>query len=122
MNIQFKNSRLFQLEGKIRLVAKSEDLVTLTVSKHGVKVLDRQKRVSYAVFHYRPHQKDGGRYYFQFVCHFTPATYLPAGGGGGRVPTFQETGYLPWLIGGYLPWMGIPTHWLEGRYPPPRPG
>ena len=37
---------MFQLEGKIRLMAESEDLVTLTVSKHGVKVLDRQKRVS----------------------------------------------------------------------------
>ena len=35
-----------QLEGKLPLVAKEEDLVTLTISKHGLKVLDKEKVVS----------------------------------------------------------------------------
>eukprot|EP00918_Siedleckia_nematoides_P028513 GHVU01061397.1.p1 GENE.GHVU01061397.1~~GHVU01061397.1.p1 ORF type:complete len:189 (-),score=19.65 GHVU01061397.1:285-851(-) len=34
-----------QLEGKMALLARQEDLVTFTVSKHGVKVLTREKKV-----------------------------------------------------------------------------
>ncbi len=34
-----------QLEGKIGLVAYGGDLVTLTISKHGVKVLNKDKKV-----------------------------------------------------------------------------
>ncbi len=36
---------LLQLEGKINLLPKDEDMVKMTISKHGVKVFDQHEKV-----------------------------------------------------------------------------
>ena len=74
-------------------------------------------------FYYRPHPKDGGRYYFHFVCQSTPwrgqGYPIPRSGWGG-VPHSQV------LMGGGVPyprsWWGYPytQDWLG--YPSSRTG
>ena len=42
LNHQIKETH-FQLEGKIGLIPKEDNLVSLTVSKYGIKVLGKSK-------------------------------------------------------------------------------